>query len=387
MYFVSFIVKNLSRRLVRTVLTVLGLAVTVGSMIAFLAVSYNVRTSAERSVQGFDLQIMQAGKSSGLNSDFSEYLVEEARKLPEVAQAAEGVADMADMRRESGTSDAVLILGWRVDNFAFDDMKFPSGRKFEKDERHVVLLGDMLADNLGKKVGDKLVLGGDTDNPYTVIGVFESPHIFERGGAIVPFKDAQTITGKKGRVTGFSVRVKKAGAVATAEEIEAARHKIEALQDPDDPTARLSAQTPDMFIRSLQQLKLLRAVAWLISVIALAISAISMLNTMAMSVLERTQEIGILRAVGWPPLRVITMVLGEAVLIAVAAALGGTLIAFLGLQVLTLSPKVNGFIEPYLAPVVVLQGAALTVLIGVLGGAYPAFRASRLLPTEALRHD
>jgi putative ABC transport system permease protein len=77
----------------------------------------------------------------------------------------------------------------------------------------------------------------------------------------------------------------------------------------------------------------------------------------------------------------------EAVAVAAAAAVCGTAIAFLGLQTLTLSPKVNGFIEPGLHWSVVLTGVGLTLLIGVAGGAYPAFRAARLLPTEALRHD
>jgi putative ABC transport system permease protein len=386
MYFLSFILKNLLRRPVRTALTVLGLAVTVGSMIAFLAISHNVQVSAEQAVQGFDLQVMQAGKSSGLNSDFSEELVEATRRLPGVAQVAEGVADMADLRRESGAVDAVLVLGWKRTNFGFEDMKMLSGRKFEPGERHVILLGSMLAQNLKRKVGDKLVLGGDTDRPYEVIGVFETPHIFERGAAVVPMEDAQVITGKKGRVTGFSVRVRKASAGDTAA-VDRVREEIEALKDPDDSTVRLSAQDPDAFVNSLQQLKLLRAVSWLITVIALAIGVISMLNTMAMSVLERTQEIGILRAVGWPPARVMRMILGEAAALALASAAGGTAIAFVGMQGLTLSPKVNGFIEPHIHWTVVATGTGLTLLIGIIGGAYPAFRAARLLPTEALRHD
>ena len=118
-----------------------------------------------------------------------------------------------------------------------------------------------------------------------------------------------------------------------------------------------------------------------------AIGIISMLNTMAMSMLERTQEIVILRAVGWPRGRVVRMILGEAVLLAVAAAAGGTVIATLGLQGLTLAPKVNGFIEPDMHWSVVFKGAAITIGIGLLGGAYPAYRAARLLPTEAIRHD
>jgi putative ABC transport system permease protein len=210
--------------------------------------------------------------------------------------------------------------------------------------------------------------------------------VFEDGGAIVPFEDGQILHGRKGKVTGFSVRVKKSAPDSTAE-VELVKQKIEALRDPEDPTVRLSADSPDKYVQQVSQLQLIRAVTWLVSAIALAVSVISLLNTMTMSVLERTQEIGILRAVGWPRWRVIRMILGEAAALAGAAALVGALFAFLGMQTLTLMPKVNGFIEPHLAPSVVLRGFALTVVVGVIGGAYPAFRAAKLLPTEALRHD
>src|SRR5262249_51932065 len=150
---------------------------------------------------------------------------------------------------------------------------------------------------------------------------------------------------------------------------------------------RLSAQSPAEFINTLSHLKLVRAISWMVSVIAVLIGVISMLNTMVMSVLERTQEIGILRAVGWPRGRIIRMVLGEAVVLSLVAAAAGTAVASGGTCLLTLTPKVNGFIEPGLSPVVIAQGVGMTALIGLLGGAYPAFRAARLLPTEAIRHD
>jgi putative ABC transport system permease protein len=103
--------------------------------------------------------------------------------------------------------------------------------------------------------------------------------------------------------------------------------------------------------------------------------------------MERTQEIGILRAVGWPRFRVIRMVLGEAVILALAAAIFGTLGAVAGTYLMALSPRVSGFIEPGIPLSVVAMGTAITVAIGLLGGAYPAFRAAQLQPTEAIRHD
>lgn len=388
MYFVAFILKNLTRRPIRTVLTVLGLAVAVGSMIALLGVSDNVEKSVEVAfdTRRVDLIVMQKNKPLGLDSDFSEFFVEETAKMPEVARVSPGVVSNANMQRDGGVVDDTMFLvqGWKPDNFGFEDIDVLEGRMLAADDTHKVMLGRTLAMNLNKKVGDKITFVADEKTPYEVVAVYKSKVVFEEGGAIVPFKDGQALTGKK--VTGFSIRVKRSSPDATAE-VEAVKQKVAELRDPKDPTARLDAQSPEKYVQSVSQLKLIRAVSWLVSVIAFVIGVITMLNTMAMSVLERTQEIGILRAVGWPRGRVIRMILGEAVLLALAAAAVGTAVAAGGLYVLTRSPRVNGFIEPGLSPWVVAAGTAITVGIGVIGGIYPAFRAARLLPTEALRHD
>src|SRR5947207_2690492 len=112
MHFVTFIVKNLTRRPVRSGLTVLGLAATVASVIALLGVSHNIRRAVESSFEQrrIDLQVMQAGKSTGLNSDVGEYLAEEARKLPDGEAAAAG----AVVLREDGRK----LPGMRVSGFS-----------------------------------------------------------------------------------------------------------------------------------------------------------------------------------------------------------------------------------------------------------------------------
>lgn len=390
MYFATFILKNLFRRPIRTGLTVLGLAVAVGSMIALLGVSHNVEKSVESAfdVRRVDLVVMQKGKPLGLDSEFREYFVRETAKIPEVERASEGVIGPTNIERDNGTTDdnIYLIQGWKPDNFGYEDMTILEGRKLEAGDSYKIILGRRFAENLKKKVGDHIKFVGDPGKPYEIVGIFSSSVVFEEGGGIVPFADGQRLHSRPGKVTGFSVRVKK-GAPDSAAEVEAVKQKIEALRDPDDPTVRLSADPPDKYVQSVSQLQLIRAVTWLVSAIALLVSVISLLNTMTMSVLERTQEIGILRAVGWPRVRVIGMILGEAAALAAAAALVGALFAFLGMQTLTLMPKVSGFIEPHLAPSVVARGFVLTVLVGVIGGAYPAYRAAKLLPTEALRHD
>ena len=358
-------------------------------MIAFRGVSHSVSQSVEASfaMRRVDLLVQQAGKSSGLNSDFGQWFADEARKIPGVS-IAEGVVDLIDVTRESGYSDQVMVYGWRDDNFGYEWMEFTAGRRFLPGERRKVLLGSIVAGNLKKAVGDTVVFGrddpGNRANRFEVVGVFRSADILQAGAAILSLEDARDLTSK--RVTGFSVRIARTDPELD-DEVDEVRKKIEALEDPSDPSVRLTAQSPGSFVASLSHLKLLRAVAWMMSALGLLIGVIGILNTMIMSVVERTQEIGILRAVGWPRGRVVRMVLGEAVVLGLAAAVVGTAVAVAGTYLLTLSPKVNGFIEPGVAPVVVAQGIGLTALIGLLGGAYPALRAARLLPTEAIRHD
>jgi len=216
--------------------------------------------------------------------------------------------------------------------------------------------------------------------------VFKSFNVYENGCIITILKEYQELSGRKNKVTGFSLRVRKS-AENPDEDVETVRQKILALADKDGKKFRLSIERPEKYLNDSAHLKIAKAMAWVVSLVALFIGVISMLNTMVMSVLERTQEIGILRAVGWPRGRIIRMVLGEAVFLGVASGIVGAAGAILTTHLLAFSPKVNGFIEGGIAPWVVAQGFAITIVIGLLGGAYPAFRAARLLPTEAIRHD
>ena len=130
-----------------------------------------------------------------------------------------------------------------------------------------------------------------------------------------------------------------------------------------------------------------RAMAWMTSIVAVLIGGIGMLNTMLMSVMERVREIGILRAVGWRKSRVVGMVLGEALVLSLIGAFFGILGAVLLTRFLATLPRVNGFLTGEIAPSVMLQGLGIAIIVGLLGGLYPAWRAARLLPTEAVRHE
>jgi putative ABC transport system permease protein len=384
MHFLGFIVKNLIRRPVRSALTVLGLAVAVGTMIALRGISHNVETSiaAAYEQRGVDLVVFQKGVTDQLTSDLDHGIVDRVRAIPGVTGADAAMVELVEVPRGTASS-SVILLGWPPENAGYNAHKTLAGRRLAAGDRGKAMLGSIFAQNHDKGVGDTVTLQGE---PFEVVGVYQSFVVFENGAIIVPLEEAQRLAARPGRITGFSVYVRKSADDPTAD-VEAVRQAVVALTDPQGKPAPLSVQQTQDYVDTLSQVRITRALVWLVSAIALVIGVISMLNTMVMSVLERTQEIGILRAVGWPRGRVVRMVLGEAVVLGVVAAAFGTLGAAVGMQALTQFPRVNGFIEGGLAPVVVLQGLSVAALIGLIGGAYPAYRAARLLPTEAIRHD
>ncbi|HEX3315423.1 MAG TPA: ABC transporter permease [Gemmataceae bacterium] len=388
MNFISFVLKNLTRRPVRTALTVLGLAVAVGSMIALLGISHNVQRTVAAGFErrGLDLVVLQAGVADQLSSDLDEHLVDAVKKIPGVDPDGVDIAlvQYLALQKPSGSIDNVVVIGWPAGNNGFDDLHILKGRRLAAGDRDKAMLGSKLAGNLHMGVGDRLDI---SEKQFEIVGVFESFSVFENGAVVTLLGDAQSLTtSRKGRISGFSVRVEKSIEHPDAD-IEAVRQRIDSMKDAEGKSLHLAAQTIKEYMQTASHLNIMKAMTWMVSVIAIVIGIISMLNTMIMSVLERTQEIGILRAVGWPKSRIVRMVLGEAIALGLAAAAFGALGAWGFIYLLTLFPKVNGFIESGIAPVVIAEGFGLTLLIGLLGAVYPAIRAARLLPTEAIRHD
>jgi putative ABC transport system permease protein len=368
------IAKNVLHRPVRTVLTTVGLAIAIAAVIILVGISWNFERSflAIYRSKKIDLIVVRAGSSNQLSSSLDEHLADRLRQIEGVADVAPSLMDTVAFEEHNLAS--VLVDGWVGGSLLFRGIHILEGRSLRPDDQRAVLLGRVLALNLGKKVGDRLDVAGE---PFEIVGVFESESLFENGALIMPLATLQKMMGREGQVTGFVIRATSSDAGF----LDELRRWIEA-------TIPGVAATPARdYVVADTQIRLAKAMAWSTAVIALILGAVGMLNTMLMSIFERTSEIGLLRAVGWRRRRVLGLVLGEALVIALSGTLLGGVLAALGLRVLTLSPTARGFIDPNL-PLEVL-GIALIMGVGLslLGGLYPAARAAALEPTEALRHE
>ncbi|HWC90574.1 MAG TPA: ABC transporter permease, partial [Pirellulales bacterium] len=268
---------------------------------------------------------------------------------------------------------AVIVNGWEPDSPVLSAVDTVSGRRLRAGDRQRVMLGNVLAANLGKRVGDRIELYGE---PFEVVGIFESFSILESGAVFVLLDELQRLMHRPNHVTGYLVEVDKTGGQSTVEQVQ---QQIEAFGP------QISVLPTGQFIKSIAQIKVVRAMADVTSWVAIVIGALSVANTMTMSVLERRAEIGMLHAVGWRPSRVLTLILLESLLLCVLGAVAGCVLGLLTIKVMAHISALSGLVDGHLSASILLDGCLLALAAGMLGALYPAWWAMRLTPLAALR--
>jgi putative ABC transport system permease protein len=365
--------KNLLRRPARSLLTITGLAVAVATVVSLVGVAESFESSflALYTRRGGDLVVQRRGGTVQLSKGIPLALGNRIRQLPEAGQVIGGLMDMVAF--EDRDLFMVIVNGWEPDCPVLDRVQMTDGRRLRADDKNCVMLGRILAANLGKKVGDTVDV---YSQPFRVIGLFESFSVYENGAVFMLLEDLQRQMDRPGQVTGFIVQANPPGdRAATA----ALSRQIEAL----DP--QVAAVPCAEFVSSLNQMRVTRAMSWIIAAIASVIGALGVLNTMAMSVFERRCEIGSLRAMGWRTSRVIQLILSESLLLATAGAAIGIVIGLGGLALLSRWHVTSGIVQGDVSYRAIGEGVMIAAAMALVGTAYPAYRIARVPPVESLR--
>ncbi|MGA2257011.1 MAG: ABC transporter permease [Thermoguttaceae bacterium] len=364
--------KNLRRRPARSFLTVIGLSVAVAVVVSLVGLSQSLESSflALYTRRGADLVVQRRGGTVQLAKGLPLKLADRIEKMPGVKEVIRGLMDMVAF--ETQGLFMVIVNGWEADCPVLDRVQITAGRRLQKGDHRRVMLGRILAANLGKRPGDSVEI---YSQQFEVVGIFDSFSVYESGAVFMLMEELQQQMDRPGQATGFVVQVTPAG---DARVIERVRRDIEAL----DPA--IAATPCAEFVRSLKQMQVTRAMSWVAAVIAALIGAIGVLNTMAMSVLERRSEIGAFRAMGWRKRLVVQLIVTESLLLATVGAMLGTALGLSVLSGLSHSRATSGLVQGDWPISAILEGTLLAFLMAAIGAVWPALRVTAEQPVETL---
>ncbi|MGB3639658.1 MAG: ABC transporter permease [Rivularia sp. (in: cyanobacteria)] len=393
----------------RTMLTMLGIIIGITAVIAVTAIGQGTQKATEQRLQSLGSDILQvqsgAARSGGVRQgagSATTLTLEDAEAIAQQVLAVERVSAFLEQNAQvvyAQNNNSMTIIGTDV-NYPDVRNTYPqTGRFFTQEEvdagKAVAVLGPTARDELlgsgSSAEGSQIRIQGQT---YEVIGVMETKGTQGRQNPdeliYIPLTNMSArLTGNnsvKGiAIRGIYVKVESQDRLDAAEyqttNLLRVRHGIFPAKDDTDDFRIINSADIIETLTSTSKLFTVMVVA--VAAISLIVGGIGIANIMLVSVVERTREIGIRKAVGATNSAILSQFLAEAIII---AAMGGAIGICLGIAIGFVAS--NSFKFPLvISPWSILLGFSLTFIIGLLAGVIPARSAARLDPIEALRSD
>ncbi len=385
MNFFKLAIKNLMRRRTRTILTLLGVAIAVSALFSLSAFKSGYEKQLTREMDNMGIQILAVPKGCPYEA---ASLIMHGGVIPKYLTNA----DLTQAQNIDGIQIATPIL---LHQFYKDDkphivygiesedmLKLKpwwkvDGRFFNSDEKNVMVVGQNFAQEENLHVGDTIPFG-PANEQFTVVGILEQTGGQDDEFHFLPLAETQRLFDKQDLITAVAIKIKDLS------DISPISSKLETIPDIQVVTMSQVMGTILNLVGSAQTL--------LVSVIiiAIVISAVGIINTLLMSVNERTNEFGMMKAIGASGFDIGKLVMLETLFITVGGGIIGSVFSILG------SSLIEGFVKgiiPYapagrlISPDIGLIGLCLlfTVVIGIICGIYPAIKSSRLSPIAAIR--
>jgi len=380
--------RDIFRRRGRSLLTISGIGIGVFALVVLGAVAENMSVLLATSSGYYDgvITVVESENSNFVGMSLgsrplAKDTVDEIRTYPGVRQVSPQVNVQIE---DEFTGIPPMILGAEADSPDYASFTLADGRRLRPGERGVAVLGTDLADKRGLEVGDTTTLRGTA---FTVVGLFDRTYMtVTDSSAFVPLADAQEIYYRR-LPDAFRRNVDPSELVLQANVYGAEGEDLDRLSERlgRDVEGVLASGPTKMKAAQAQIIDLITSVLWSIALIALIVGTLSVVNTMSMAVAERTREIGVKRALGATRRRIRRDVLAESALLATLGGVGGlalgTLVA-LGLNAATVATTGTSL---FLVTGRLAVGTlAFAVVLGIIGGLWPARRAARLDPASAL---
>ncbi len=361
--------KNLARRRMRTTLTILGIGLGIGAVVALLGMAWGLSNSWKDAYKArkTDLVLRRAG-SGIMAQPFEEKILTTVRQSSGVEGAAGLLTEVVSVE----DVPMLVLSGREWGSYLWENLEIISGRLPSGPDEKAVVLGKLAAEMLQKKPGDTVTL--ETDD-FLVAGIVDGRAVVENGSVLLSLGRLQELMSKQGQINFINVRL----SAKAKGDIRNIAEKLEQAV----PACRVDIA--DDVVANNDGVKTFEAMNWGTSVIAILVGSFGVMNTMFMSVFERSHEIGVLIALGWRRWRILRMILWESLTLCVAAGFFGILSGIAILKLLAMSPWMQGRLEPHISLELLGLAMGLSIAVGIVSGIYPALHCTRINPSLAIR--
>ncbi|OGD16076.1 hypothetical protein A2V47_07755 [Candidatus Atribacteria bacterium RBG_19FT_COMBO_35_14] len=387
--------KNLKRRKSRSFLTIGGVAVAVAVLVCLLGFNAGYQEALTSDVDKMGYQVLVTAKGcpyeaatrvlkgeAGLKF-IDEDIYKQIISDPDIDKITPLLVQLVyDPEKSDGKGGFDSYSGIERSYMELKpNVKLKSGEWFSSDDADEVILGYDKAESIQKKlqktVGDKISIPGEDTN-LVIVGIFEKTASLEDGDFFLPLKTAQRIFEIEGKLTSIGIKLKQID-------------RLQAFEERLYPIASIQvismSQVKGTILNLVNSAKIL---IMSVAFIAIFVAIIGVINTILMSVFERTQEIGIMKAIGASKLDIFKLIWIETLIICTLGGIFGSIIAIFGgnfteLLVRKVMPYAPGGRLLLITPELLLFSFFGVIIIGIISGLYPAFRAASMRPIEVIR--
>jgi putative ABC transport system permease protein len=386
MGFLKLSLKNLQRHRTRSVLTMLGIAASVGVLFSVFSFNkgFEQGLSTELARTGLHFMVVPSGCAHEVASlvlhgaVIPKYLdtgIMENITANEAIEFATPILVAQLPNPERGRID--LIYGVEMDVLRQIKPSWEIEGAVPAAE-HEILLGYEVAEHARLKPGDTFRYPG-LDNLFKVAGVIGNTSSQDDAFVYMPIATAQQLLDNPGGATAIGVKVKDPAALA--EITRALEEKVPGIQ----------IVTMGQVMNSISNLAAsAKSLSISIALIAVMISAVGVMNSILMAVFERTQEIGMMRAIGASRWDIFRIIIKETTILSMVGGMAGIVIAVLGSRLIEafvrkIMPYVPAGDMVRFEPGIALASVSFIFAVGLLSGVYPAWKASKINPIEAIK--
>ena len=404
--------QNLTTRPTRTLLAVLGLTIPIIAILGLFSVTEGIRTLMGNTLAKMNgLMVMRTNSPAPVFSELPASMVDELRKIPGarivapevwkicppierrnlLARAATKLLTAKGAERYSSFAETIMIEGQQLPEHlhlvsgVYEQGILPpekgGGRFLQLSDvgKPNVLISTKIArdypnaDGTPKKAGDSILIGG---KPFQVIGIYETGSFLVDETVVMEITTARKLLDvNESSVSAFYVEPKP-------------------LTDLSVLSERITRAVDGVQVRSLSSFNIevgdimgkLDFFLLLTVGLALLVGAVGIANTMLMSAMERFVEFGVMRANGWTRRNILGLVTAESALLGLLAGVAASVIAFVGVMIFNVVLKGLELRLELTAPLIAVSNVT-AIVIAAVAGLYPAWRASRMTPMDAIRNE